>query len=64
MYFSSRKKASPMSKEDCMIRQYTQTSLGAPKPLSYREATFTGKTDTNGQLTRQSSNLSMFDAYV
>ncbi|XP_071126447.1 collagen alpha-1(XII) chain-like [Mytilus edulis] len=60
----SRKKASPMSKEDCMIRQYTQSSLGAPKPLSYREATFTGKTDTNGQLTRQSSNLSMFDAYV
>ncbi|CAC5408980.1 unnamed protein product [Mytilus coruscus] len=59
----SRKKASPMSKEDCMVRQYTQRSLGAPKPLSYREATFTGKTVMNGQL-RQSRNSSMFDVYV
>ncbi|XP_052078403.1 collagen alpha-1(XII) chain-like [Mytilus californianus] len=59
----SRKKASPMSKEDCMVRQYTQRSLGTPKPLSYREATFTGKTDMNGQLT-QSRNSSMFDVYV
>jgi len=62
IYFRSRK-PEPIDKDVYMVRQYTQTSLGAPKPLSFREATFTSSKDTNGLL-RQSTNYSMFDVEV
>ena len=62
IYFRSGK-PEPIDKDVYMVRQYTQTSLGAPKPLSFREATFTSSKDTNGLL-RQSTNYSMFDVEV
>lgn len=62
IYFRSHK-PEPIDKDVYMVRQYTQTSLGAPKPLSFREATFTSSKDINGLL-RQSTNYSMFDVEV